>query len=80
MTPFRYRDKGALVSLADYNGWGTLGRYTFGGGRLRGLSARIAHDWLYRRHQVGLLGPFRGALAWIADDLAHIVGPPVRLD
>ncbi|TXN41574.1 NAD(P)/FAD-dependent oxidoreductase [Methylobacterium sp. WL30] len=80
MAPFRFRDKGALVSLADYNGWGTLGRYTFGGGRLRGLFARLAHDLLYRRHQVGLLGPFRGALAWLADDLAHAVGPPVRLD
>lgn len=78
--PFRYRDKGALVSLADYNGWGTLGRYTFGGGRLKGLFARLAHDLLYRRHQLGLFGPWRSGMAWLVDDLDHLVSPPVRLD
>ena len=80
MPPFRYDDKGAIVSLADYNGWGTLGNYTFGGGPMRGLAARLAHDLLYRQHQLGLLGPWRGALAWLVDDLDHLVGPPVRLD
>jgi NADH dehydrogenase len=78
--PFRYRDRGALVSLADYNGWGTLGRYTFGGGRLKGLFARLGHALLYRRHQLSLLGPIRGPLAWLVDGLDHLVSPPVRLD
>jgi NADH dehydrogenase len=55
--PFRYRDMGSLVSLATYNGWGTFGRHTFGGGWLRGLSARLGHDLLYRQHQFEMCGP-----------------------
>lgn len=80
LPPFHYVEKGALVSLADFNGWGTLGRYTFGGGRLNGLSARLTHDLLYRQHQIGLLGPVRGTITWLLDDLDHLISPPVRLD
>lgn len=80
MRPFQYREKGAIVSLADYNGWGTLGRYTFGGGRLHGLSARLADELLYRQYQLRLLGPMHGALAWLVDMLDRFVSPPVRLD
>lgn len=80
LPPFRYRDRGALVSLADFNGWGTLGRYTFGGGRLNGLSARLAHDLLYRQHQFGLFGPGLAIATWAADELDRMVSPPVRLD
>lgn len=80
-TPFRYHDRGAIVSLGDYNGWGTLGKYvTFGGGPLRGLSARLAHDLLYRQHQMKLFGVARGAAAWGADTLDRAVKPGVRLD
>lgn len=80
LPPFQYVEKGTVVSLADFNGWGTLGRYTFGGGRLNGLSARLTHDLLYRQHQIGLFGPVRGTLTWLLDDLDHLIGPPVRLD
>ena len=80
LPPFRYVEKGAIVSLADFNGWGTLGRYTFGGGRLNGLSARLTHDLLYRQHQLGLYGPLRGVMTWVLDDLDTLVSPPVRLD
>ena len=80
MPDFHYRARGALVSLADYNGWGTLGRYTFGGGRLRGLSARLAHDMLYRQHQVEVHGAARSAAIWITDGLDAALRPPVRLD
>ncbi|MCJ2070759.1 NAD(P)/FAD-dependent oxidoreductase [Methylobacterium sp. J-030] len=80
LPPFHYVEKGAIVSLADFNGWGTLGRYTFGGGHLSGLSARLTHDLLYRQHQIGLLGPVRGTLTWLLDDLDHLISPPVKLD
>ncbi|MDP4003447.1 NAD(P)/FAD-dependent oxidoreductase [Methylobacterium sp. NEAU K] len=80
LPPFHYVEKGAIVSLADFNGWGTLGRYTFGGGRLNGLSARLTHDLLYRQHQIGLYGPLRGTVTWLLDDLDHMISPPVRLD
>ncbi|MBE7203235.1 MAG: FAD-dependent oxidoreductase, partial [Parafilimonas terrae] len=80
LPPFHYVEKGAIVSLADFNGWGTLGRYTFGGGRLNGLSARLTHDLLYRQHQLGLYGPLRGVMTWVLDDLDHLISPAVRLD
>ena len=79
-SPFRYRDRGAIVSLVDYDGWGTLARYTFGGGRLKGLFARLGNALLYRQHQLSLLGPVRGPLAWVVDGLDRLVSPPVRLD
>ena len=78
---FRYHDRGAVVSLGDYNGWGTLGKYvTFGGGPWRGFGARFAHDLLYRQHQVELFGVARGAAAWAADALDAAVKPGIRLD
>ncbi len=80
MPPFRYREVGAVVSLADYNGWGTLGRFEFGGGLLHGLSARLAHALLYRQHQFELYGPWRGAATWLADDLDRLLSPKLRLD
>ncbi len=50
LTPFRYHDLGSIVALGEYGGWGTIGRYSFGGSRLQGLAARMAHDLLYRQH------------------------------
>ncbi len=78
--PFRYHDRGAIVSLADYNGWGTFGHYAFGGGPLKGLTARWAHALLYRQHRYALLGGPRGSVDWLADQLVNIVRPPVLLD
>jgi NADH dehydrogenase len=77
--PFRYRDRGAIVTLGDYNGWGTLGRYRFGGGPLHGLTARLGHDLLYRQHQMEIYGPVRGVVCWGADLLDGFVRPRVRL-
>ena len=79
-SPFRYRNRGSIVSLSDYNGWGTLGHYTIGGGWLRGLTARLAHSLLFRQHQLELLGLARGTLRWVADDIAGASQPLVRLD
>ncbi len=78
--PFQYHDRGAIVSLADYNGWGTFGHYAFGGGPLKGLTARWAHALLYRQHRYALLGAPRGSLDWLADRLVGLVRPPVLLD
>ena len=78
--PFQYHDRGSIVSLADYNGWGTFGHYAFGGGPLKGLTARWAHALLYRQHRYALLGAPRGSLDWLADRLVSLVRPPVQLD
>ncbi|QEO16839.1 NAD(P)/FAD-dependent oxidoreductase [Acetobacter vaccinii] len=76
-----FRNKGAIVALGDYNGWGTLpGGTVFGGGFLKGLSARLGHLMLYRQHQVELYGLYRGLLSCFADWLDTKVRPSIRLD
>ncbi|MFH7810826.1 MULTISPECIES: NAD(P)/FAD-dependent oxidoreductase [Acetobacter] len=78
---FHFRNRGAIVALGDYNGWGAFADgKTFGGGFLNGLSARLGHMALYRQHQFELHGPFRGAIACFTDWLDGFVRPSVRMD
>lgn len=78
---FKFHNKGAVVALGDYNGWGTLpGGMVFGGGWLRGISARVLHLMLYRQHQFELYGPVRGTISCLVDWLDMFVRPSVRLD
>ncbi|GBR53142.1 NADH dehydrogenase [Neokomagataea thailandica NBRC 106555] len=54
---FAYHDRGAVVALGNYNGWGMFDpQRGFGGGLLSGLFARIVHEGLYRQHQAGVTG------------------------
>ncbi|MCX2561978.1 NAD(P)/FAD-dependent oxidoreductase [Acetobacter farinalis] len=79
--PFTFNNKGAIVALGNYNGWGAFpdGK-TFGGGTLRGLSARLGHTALYRQHQFELYGVVGGAIACLTDWLDRFVRPAVRMD
>ncbi|QDH17278.1 NAD(P)/FAD-dependent oxidoreductase [Swingsia samuiensis] len=55
--PFVYHDKGAVVALGNYNGWGMWdAKRGFGGGFFSGRFARFIHEGLYRQHQAGLVG------------------------
>jgi NADH:quinone reductase (non-electrogenic) len=77
---FRFRDLGALVSLSDYNAFGTLGRFGFfKGGFIKGRFAQLSHALLYRRHQLSLHGPFRTALLWLAQRINALVQPNIRI-
>lgn len=79
--PFRFRDFGALVSLADYDAFGSLGQFGFfDGGVVRGRLAQLSHAMLYRSHQARLHGFWRGGLLWLADRIQARVRPPIRLD
>jgi NADH:ubiquinone reductase (H+-translocating) len=65
--PFRFRDLGALVSLSDYNAFGTLGRFglyfgLYNGGFIKGRFVQLSHAVLYRRHQLSLHGPRRAVV------------------
>ncbi|MBV1833028.1 NAD(P)/FAD-dependent oxidoreductase [Novacetimonas pomaceti] len=81
LPPFVFNNKGAVVALGDYNGWGTFpGGTVFGGGWLHGLSARLVHLMLYRQHQFELYGPVRGMISCLVDWLDVFVRPAVRLD
>lgn len=79
--PFRYRDFGALVSIADYDAYGSLGKFgLFRGGFIRGRFASFSHMALYRTHQARLHGFWRGGLLWLVDVINSRVKPSVRLD
>src|SRR5262245_61007378 len=80
VSPFRFRDFGALVSLIDYNAFGTLGRFGFfKGGFIKGRFAQLSHALLYRRHQLSLHGPGRASLLWMADGINTLVEPDIRI-
>ncbi len=68
MPAFKYIDRGSLVSIGQYASFGMFGRNTvFKGLEFRGLSAKVAHITLYRRHQMRILGVWSGICAWCAD-------------
>jgi NADH:ubiquinone reductase (H+-translocating) len=81
MRPFRYRDRGLLVSLSGYDAFGVVGRYgPLPGHLIRGRLARLSYAMLYRLHQIEVHGVWRGALAWFADSVNRLAFGPIRLD
>jgi len=67
MQPFRYRDRGLLVSLAGYDAFGVVGHYgPLPGHVIRGRLAQLSCAMLYRLHQIEVHGVWGGALAWFA--------------
>lgn len=78
---FAYHDFGSLVSLADYDAYGSLGQFgLLKGVTFRGRLAQLSHALLYRSHQAKLHGFWRGGLLWLVDWLNARARPPVRLD
>ncbi|KXV47232.1 NADH dehydrogenase [Gluconobacter albidus] len=71
--PFVYNDRGAVVALGDYNGWGMLdAKRSFGGGLLSGLAARLIHEGLYRQHLAGILGVIPMACSTLREHLSPV--------
>jgi NADH:ubiquinone reductase (H+-translocating) len=78
---FVYRDFGSLVSLGDYDAYGSLGKVgLFKGVTIRGRLAQLSHLLLYRSHQSRLHGFWRGGLLWLIDRLNSHVRASIRLD
>lgn len=78
---FAYRDLGALVSLGDYDAFGSLGQFgLFNGVTFRGRLAQLSHVMLYRSHQARIHGFWRGGLLWLVDRLNSRVRASIRLD
>ncbi|MGY6272147.1 NAD(P)/FAD-dependent oxidoreductase [Achromobacter denitrificans] len=78
---FAYRDFGALVSLGDYDAFGSLGKFgLFKGATIRGRLAQLSHVLLYRSHQSRLHGFWRGSLLWLVDQLNARVRSSIRLN
>lgn len=79
MHPFLFSDKGTLVSLGETNTFGQLMGNLLGTRTIRGLLARLAYLWLYRRHQYGLFGAVRTIIITLGDNLRRTVGPKLKL-
>ncbi|CAI3941069.1 FAD-containing subunit (Ndh) (PDB:5NA4) [Commensalibacter communis] len=65
---FVYKDYGSLISVGRYGSFGTFGHST----HVKGMLAYLAHTFLYRSHQINILGPFKGISAIFADILRSI--------
>lgn len=78
---FAYRDLGALVSLGDYDAFGSLGKFgLFNGLTFRGRLAQLGHVMLYRSHQARIHGFWRGSLLWLVDRINSRLRASIRLD
>ncbi|MEM8795756.1 MAG: NAD(P)/FAD-dependent oxidoreductase [Pseudomonadota bacterium] len=81
LQPFKYRDRGSLVSLSQYGAYGTLaGKGPVPTIALRGWLAMKAHDVFYRVHQFGLYGLFGGFIVISRDWLNSLIKPPIGLN
>jgi NADH:ubiquinone reductase (H+-translocating) len=77
---FAYHDFGSLVSLANYDAFGSLGQFGFfKGGFIKGRLAELSHAMLYRRHQQALHGFGKATLMWTAERLKRLTQPRIRL-
>ena len=78
---FAYRDFGSLVSLGEYDAFGSLGQFGFlKPTTIRGRLAQLSHAMLYRSHQARLHGFWRGGLLWLVDRLNNRTKASIRLD
>ncbi|RAZ92441.1 NAD(P)/FAD-dependent oxidoreductase [Mesorhizobium hawassense] len=73
--PFRYRDYGSLVSLADYGAFGSL----IGGLKIEGLLARLVYRSLHKMHLKAVHGLTKTALASIGEMIARRARPRIKL-
>lgn len=78
---FKHKDLGALVSLGDYEAYGSLGKTgMFKGVTFKGRLAHWSHALLYRSHQAQLHGFWRGSQMWFVDLMNARLRPTIRLD
>ncbi|MBB5692120.1 NAD(P)/FAD-dependent oxidoreductase [Muricoccus pecuniae] len=78
--PFRYVQRGALVSLGDYDAFASLGRLgVLRGAFIEGWLARLSYALLYRQFQLVVHGA-RVPLVWAAGALRRLARPSVRLE
>ncbi|WP_426956808.1 NAD(P)/FAD-dependent oxidoreductase [Muricoccus radiodurans] len=80
LAPFTYKPRGSLVSLGDYDAFGSLGRLgLFPGGFIEGRLAQWSYAALYRQYQ-WVIHHWRVPLVWLAGALHRMAKPRVRLE
>jgi len=80
VSPFRYRDHGALVSLGHRGALGSLMGFVRGKGiRIEGMVASLMYWSLYRSHRMALHGFWKTALDTVTGWLRRQTDPGVKL-
>jgi len=77
--PFKYKDRGSLVSLSRFSAVGNLMQSKSLSMSIEGTLARYAYASLYRMHQRALHGWWKMLLIIIVDKLNHAVKPRLKL-
>lgn len=75
---YRYRDRGALVSVHD-SAFGSLMGALLGRVTIEGWIARVSYRWLYRAHQRALHGPVRALMLLLSDVVSRRTRPRLKL-
>jgi NADH dehydrogenase len=79
-TPFRYQDRGSLVSLSRYSTVGSLmGNLVGGRMAIEGRLARIMYLSLYRMHLLGIHGWLKGVALIAIGHVNAVVRPRLKL-
>ena len=80
MKPFRFRDKGSLLSFSHFGTVGNLmGNLMKGDMFIEGKIARLAYLSLYRMHQVALHGWFKTGLILLVGQINRFLRPSMKL-
>ena len=77
--PFKYKDRGSLVSLSRFSAVGNLMQSKSLSMSIEGTLARYAYASLYRMHQRALHGWWKMLLIITVDKLNHAVKPRLKL-
>lgn len=76
---FVFRNRGSLVSLADYSAVGSLMGNLLKSVSIEGRMARFFYAMLYRRHQLVVHGPLRAVLAILLSGIRRRTEPRLKL-
>ncbi|MBN8511364.1 MAG: NAD(P)/FAD-dependent oxidoreductase, partial [Burkholderiales bacterium] len=80
VAPFRFEDKGSLVSLSEYSSVGSLmGSLTRGSLFVEGQIAKGMYWALHKQHQLALGGPRKTALITLSELLDRAHRPRIKL-
>ncbi|PZX18521.1 NADH dehydrogenase [Palleronia aestuarii] len=80
LTPFVYRDRGALVSLSRFTAMGSLmGNLVGGRMAIEGRVARFAYMSLYRLHIISVHGWRRGLVHIFSHEVNKVTRPALKL-
>ncbi|AKO45286.1 NAD(P)/FAD-dependent oxidoreductase [[Haemophilus] ducreyi] len=80
LKPFKFNDRGSLLSFSHFGTVGTLmGNLVSGNMFIEGKIARLAYLSLYRMHQVALHGWFKTGLILLVGQINRLLRPSMKL-